>query len=416
MTPSPEASVAKPPVRRASRRRRRQFALLIVAFLLVMQELLLRVFFPMPEVEGYNRVRYTNLRPGVAADAAKKRGLANVLIRYESELDGFFYDHRLNIYGFRGKDFAIDPTPGRKRVLFVGDSFTEGFGGSDDDTVPVHFERMLAQESVEAINLGVGATNLQQYLLAARDGVPLLRPQAVFVLIFANDFPVPALPLRESTPPEFPRYNPLLPRVVQIGGRLKAGYGLPRRFVTGPHPFYQPLSATAPDADWAKVPNVDPEVYSSVERGTFSYQLLGSPEHFALWMSDDYSKKGGAQDHLKRMAQLCSEHQCRLFVVYIPHHVTANAIYIPAQNRLGGKGFPRGEDMASPRYRTQQIHLTQVCKEQGLPFVDTTDAFVEAEKTQRMFWPMDGHCNPEGYRFLAEQCVQLWRETPSRGD
>ncbi len=36
--------------------------------------------------------------------------------------------HGLNVYGCRGRDFAIDPSPGQRRLLLIGDSVTEGIG------------------------------------------------------------------------------------------------------------------------------------------------------------------------------------------------------------------------------------------------------------------------------------------------
>ena len=67
------------------------------------QQLVCRWLFPVPEVEGFNRIHHTQLnvfREDIVQ--ARQRGLSNVKIRWESEPDGFAFDHTLNLYGFRG--------------------------------------------------------------------------------------------------------------------------------------------------------------------------------------------------------------------------------------------------------------------------------------------------------------------------
>ena len=57
-----------------------------------------------------------------------ERGLVYDRLLVESQADGFSETHGLNLYGFRGRDFAIHPSPGQRRVLLLGDSVTEGMG------------------------------------------------------------------------------------------------------------------------------------------------------------------------------------------------------------------------------------------------------------------------------------------------
>ncbi len=109
-------------------RRRRFFALAMFAVLLVVQEGCLRLEFPFPEVVGFNRVRYQTFARGDARTGPLlKRGLVYDRLIMQSEPDGFYEVHRLNLYGFRGSDFAIAPARDRRRVLVIGDSIAEGF-------------------------------------------------------------------------------------------------------------------------------------------------------------------------------------------------------------------------------------------------------------------------------------------------
>jgi hypothetical protein len=131
--------------------------------------------------------------------------------------------------------------------------------------------------------------------------------------------------------------------------------------------------------------------------------------HFEHSLRRDYEVEGGAANHLRFLADFCREHGVRLNVVYVPFHVAANPAYLAAQMRLGGcTGVHLPATFSDSTHRTQQRHLARACQDAGLPFVDTTDAFIAGERHARLFWPTDGLCNAAGYRLLAEQCARLW--------
>ena len=139
-----------------------------------------------------------------------KRGLVYDRLLVESEPDGYSETHGLNVYGFRGRDFAIDPSPGRHRVLLIGDSVTEGMGAPDSATIACQLERLLARDGdrTEVINLGVIAGTLNHTMVLARDAIPLLRPTDVVIVLYANDLPARSLrPGLRSTGPEFERFK-----------------------------------------------------------------------------------------------------------------------------------------------------------------------------------------------------------------
>src|SRR3989338_3328401 len=43
----------------------------------------------------------------------------------------FNYTYHINHFGYRGKDFSLEKSPGTLRVLAVGDSFVFGVGSED---------------------------------------------------------------------------------------------------------------------------------------------------------------------------------------------------------------------------------------------------------------------------------------------
>jgi len=104
-----------------------------------------------------------------------------------SDLYGPGKDFTTNARGFRAQgEYAETAPPGFRRVVFLGDSFTMGYGVGDDETFPSVVERL--EPSIQAINMGMGAYGVgQDYLWYQRDGRVLHGDLLVFALI-SHDF------------------------------------------------------------------------------------------------------------------------------------------------------------------------------------------------------------------------------------
>jgi lysophospholipase L1-like esterase len=98
--------------------------------------------------------------------------------------DEFDVSIRINSRGFRGPEVPLERTPGRGRVLALGDSFTFGWGVEEEQAWPAQLARIL---DVEVVNLGVsGYGTDQEYLLFQSDGLAY-RPDLVLVQVAPND-------------------------------------------------------------------------------------------------------------------------------------------------------------------------------------------------------------------------------------
>src|SRR5947209_845522 len=126
---------------RHSRGRARFKALLLfpaitLALVAAGQEALFRGLFPFPEVRRFNRINYQMTAHGhPQLGRMLERGLVYDRLLIESQADGFSEIHNLNRYGFRGPDFSIEPPRGRRRILLIGDSVTEGMGAPGSGTI-----------------------------------------------------------------------------------------------------------------------------------------------------------------------------------------------------------------------------------------------------------------------------------------
>jgi lysophospholipase L1-like esterase len=114
-------------------------------------------------------------------------------VNADSWIFGFEIDERRHsAVDLRGQLIPLRKPPGETRVLFIGDSATEGAFVSLSQSYPLRFQQLLRARDprtvVRAINAGVwGMTTLDEYHLL-RDKLLPLRPDAVVVGLFlAND-------------------------------------------------------------------------------------------------------------------------------------------------------------------------------------------------------------------------------------
>ncbi len=101
----------------------------------------------------------------------------------------FSFDRSANSLGLRGQEWTEKKPRGAKRILTLGDSFTEGMGAELKDSYPKILERDLKNEGydVEVLNAGVaGSDPFFQYVLL-RDKLIRFSPDIVLIMINNTD-------------------------------------------------------------------------------------------------------------------------------------------------------------------------------------------------------------------------------------
>jgi len=99
--------------------------------------------------------------------------------------------YTINSDGFRGRDISRKKNSNVKRILFLGDSYTFGWGINDNETYPKQLEAILNNGNhnmvVESVNLGVpGYNTVQEYgVLIKKPG--LYKPNMVVLGYVMND-------------------------------------------------------------------------------------------------------------------------------------------------------------------------------------------------------------------------------------
>ena len=397
---SPTPPPAKTPVVLAA------WGIMIVLTLFVL-EVVARVVFPLPALANFNRIEYT---PAVIAPG--KNFLMNSTIAWTSEPDHAGSLQHLNLYGFRDVqwDVAHKHAP---RILFVGDSFVEGFMAADDETIPALFARRAraAGQALEVFNLGVGGTDLPDYLKLIQDAVPALLPDEVILVFYANDFagqapfsPAQIRPLFES------QYRPAwLPRSAQVVRRLIAGEPVPRAW----HGPAQPFFAAVPDPSnpWTQhaaelAPKVDPDIADAMRRGTFNPYAVDELAEYAHYFKIPVD----VSTHLSFLRDFLAARKVRLRLAYIPYPAQVSDYYVQFKHRFGGRDVV---SMSGPEYQIQAPLIAEIAGRLAVPFLDLTPLIRAREDAgEHLYWDYDHHFRPAGYA-LAADALYSWATAPA---
>jgi lysophospholipase L1-like esterase len=110
-------------------------------------------------------------------------------------------DFATNSKGLRDREFTYASTPGKLRILMLGDSITVGWGVPVQDTFAKRIERMYADRGIDAevINTGVGNYNtIQEVEFFLTEGRKY-QPDIVVLNFTFND----AEPVPSDRPPSF---------------------------------------------------------------------------------------------------------------------------------------------------------------------------------------------------------------------
>ncbi len=109
---------------------------------------------------------------------------------------GHYYgvDININSLGFRDREYTIEKTKNKKRIIFLGDSHTFGWGVPFEGLFTKQLEKMLNKkgDKYEVINMGVGNYNSTMELELFKLKGLKLDPDMVILMYFINDVePIP---------------------------------------------------------------------------------------------------------------------------------------------------------------------------------------------------------------------------------
>jgi len=160
--------------------------LLLLLAALLAAEGLSRVFFHFVENYNVEMWKYARLLKEPVNDARSfvQRPGASARIMGVSV--------KINSYGFRSPEIAVQKPPNVCRILVLGDSMTMGFGVPEAATFPSLMERALNARRgggcrYQVINAGVGNYNTAQELASWEIAGRTLHPDLVLLAFYIND-------------------------------------------------------------------------------------------------------------------------------------------------------------------------------------------------------------------------------------
>ena len=376
----------------------------IVVLVLVPQELLFRWAFPLPDVVNFNRMRYT-----LDAGPATRGELRNARLVWPSEPDRVAPVETTNLYGFRGPTWNARPPAGTARVMIVGDSVVEGAVSEDDATIPLAFQERSEQRGVpvEALNLGVGGAQLPEYVSLVRDGLPVLRPDALVLVLFANDFPFPRWDPAWLADPLVPRpARRWTPRAFEVVAAALAGRPAPRRWYGRPVNVF--AAVPDPSNPWTVFGKgaeriAAPALADAMRRGTFNPFLVNVLEH----MRHDLPIATDVRTPLAALAGYAAGRKVPFALAYVPFSVQVSDYYVSFE-RTYSDAPP--DSLRGPEYQLHARLVAAACADLGLPFLDLTPLLrAEEDAGHHLYWDYDIHLRPEGYRFVGRTLFDWWQ-------
>ena len=151
------------------------------------QELVVRAVVLSPEVPDFFRLAYW--KPVLKGEAPVPDTLSRRALWWWSQPDGASFVRYTNRFGFRDREWRVTKG-GRPRVALFGDSFVEGLGAPDGETISDLLASLAlsAGKRVEFMNFGAGGFGLLEYSILLRDAARIFRPDHTLLVLYANDF------------------------------------------------------------------------------------------------------------------------------------------------------------------------------------------------------------------------------------
>jgi lysophospholipase L1-like esterase len=312
---------------------------------------------------------------------------------------------KINNLGFRGPVTAIQKT--KKRVLFIGDSFTFGWGVEDHETWVQLLQAQFPE--LELLNLGRGGTHPGEHVQLARRVVPVLKPDLVIMgVLQGNDLhqlmrliayergePSPVIPTVSATGQPtalaafrsrvFPYFSQRFQKAVQIDER----WAEESKAILG--------SFSAEDA--ARYALLDPEVRHAFESAKLNpsliFEAIHHPDAFRTAADTGNGLLRDAmvrlRDHLSELDAICTENGVQMIALSLPNRPYGCHDCVAALQKVGYA--VDGCDTLDA-----DLPFRWAAANSGVKNITLGDSF---DPRADMFFPLDGHWNANGNRSFA---------------
>jgi hypothetical protein len=362
-----------------------------------------------PQIANFNRINYSPTF--FNSDNKELKYLTNSSFIWASEPDKALFVNNLNLYGFRDVNWSTDKSKDKVRVMFIGDSFVEGFMAKDDETIPYQFNTLANTKNmnVEAMNFGIGGTDLTHYFKLIRDAVPLFKPDYLVLVLIANDMQEtqfnPSLlenPIQAEINSYFkPRVYKIISDLINGKSIAKVWNGKAFNFFSAVPSKGNPWSDETYERECSKF--VIPVISNAMKKGTFNPFMVNEYDVYAKSLREPI-------DITKQLNTIknYSEQFCKSFMlVYIPSRNQVSDYYLQYQKDYCENKQP--QSLMGDEYQIHAGKLREVTNLLGIKFLDLTES-IKAEEIngKHLYWNYDEHFNSRGYSLSAGNIFEWW--------
>lgn len=291
---------------------------------------------------------------------------------------------KTNSHGMRWREVSVSKSPTKRRVAFVGDSFTFGqWADSIEHSFVGVFENKMDPNAVEALNFGVPGYGLSDVELLIREQVLQFRPDYIILVSYnGNDFLDTYLGLDRYAVSNgaLVASREVLER--KVPEEFRRGKGRSRRSF-----IERAYVARLATAGLNRLFSLDTSSFGGTVPRDRSYTSN------LFWSQTRYPEfavkaKEISLETLARITALCRQHQVELQIATMP---SIDQVRFPAEF---------GED-----YRSElpQRYVAEFAANDSVPFLDLLPGLVQHLRTsgREVYYLDDGHLNTEGHRVVG---------------
>lgn len=339
------------------------------------------------------------------------------------------YQFNTNSQGLRYREVPLEPTPGTRRVLVLGDSYTEGWGVETPHRFTNRLERLFRAKGrpVEFINGGLAASSPADYArLLDKVGLKY-QPDAVLICVFANDIvgssdAVSPKQADASTPGIKGLVKRLLPRSYTLVDGVRRQWSEPRVIRTRDFIRDATTQARRRGVSEARIQawqdSLPPDIVEVINSDGFHVQTIGmgllEPEYWADSLQVDSPRNQRKWQNLAlaldAIAQTTAREKIEVALVYLPVHFQ----YDPGTHSAEHASVQTGTVVRREWLQevSEEERLLQAWAAQHkIPFMSLTQSFRSAIPSEELLdFPLDGHWTPAGHAVAASALGQWLQE------
>ena len=310
---------------------------------------------------------------------------------------------RTNALGLRGRRVSSPKDEGTYRIVMLGDSFVFGFGVEDDETLAAQLEATLGtrHEGIEVLNAGVPGWSTDQYYLFLRTRLDEITPDLVMLGLLDNDpgdlmwhrlrFDDRRLPVRVQS----------IRRMIDHRGIM--------RYVNN-HRLGLP-SLEFPARVWFQDHS---QLYHWVRyRLTRAWVALSIKAKAQAWDANSGDGPSGPiealpDDEIQEGLETSASFRLRY------HRFLVDSIERLCEDHEVDLRIVQLATQSLPKPGTSGSALREDCAARGDRCLDLT-SFLPGEVIDTLYFPVDGHPNPEGHRWAAGVIADWLTRDPHLG-